>query len=92
MAFATSNVKLESMGSLWVLVGDFTASVGDADGTVAVSGARVYDAKFFDGNDTTPTTIPLSVKVSTNSTSGLSTVTINVSAGASAGRFMIVYR
>lgn len=92
MAFATSNVKLESIGSLWMMVGDFTANSGDADGTIVVGGARVYDANFIDGNDTTPTTIPLSVKVSTNTTTGLSTVTINVSAGVITGRFLIIYR
>ncbi len=91
MAFATSNVRLESIGSLFRMVGDFTSNVGDADGTVAVGG-KVYDKVFNDFSDTTPTTQPLPSKVSRNSTTGISTVTVNVSNGVTAGTFIIDYR
>ena len=92
MAFATSNVKLESDGSLWALVGDFTANVGDADGAVVVGGARVYSSSFMDGSDTTPGAGMLPVSVSTNTSTGKSTITVNVSGGVTAGRFKVVYR
>lgn len=92
MAFATSNVKLESIGSLWSFVGDFTSSVGDADGTVTVGGARVYQAVFYDQSDTTPTTQALPVKVVEATTGSTSAITINVSNGVTKGRFLIVYR
>lgn len=92
MAFTTSNVKLESNGSLWQIVGDCTASVGDADGTISVGGARVYQAYFYDAADTTPTTQPLPIKISTNTTTGISIITINASNGITTGRFLIVYR
>ena len=90
MSFATSNVKTASAGNLNVLVGDFTAAVGAADGTITVGGARVYLSHFYDGNDTTPTTIPLPVKISLSG--ALSTVTVNVSGGVTAGRFIIIYQ
>lgn len=90
MAFATSNVQTANMGSLNALVGDFTATAGDADGTVTVGGARIYSAHFYDGNDTTPTTIPLPVKISLSE--ALSTVTVNVSGGVTAGRFIVIYK
>lgn len=92
MAFATSNVKYSSDGDLNRLIGDFTSSVGDADGTVSVGGARVYLAFFYDGTDTTATTQPLPIKISTNTTTGISTITVNVSNGVTAGRFYISYR
>lgn len=92
MAFATTNVKLESNGSLWQFVGEFTASVGDADGTVTVGGARVYQALFYDQSDTTPTTQPLPVKITEASTGKTSTITINVANGVSRGRFLVVFR
>lgn len=90
MAFATSNVQTASMGNLLALVGDFTADPGDADGTITVGGARIYSAHFYDGNDTTPTTIPLPVKISLSGI--LSTVTVNVGGGVTAGRFLIIYK
>lgn len=92
MAFATQNIKLESNGSLWQLVGECTSSVGDADGTITVGGNRVYQAYFTDVSDTTPTTQPLPVKVSESTTASTSTITINASNGITKGRFVIVYR
>lgn len=92
MAFATSNVKLESEGSMWALVGDFTANKGDADGTVVVGGARVYSTSFIDGSDTTAGAGFLPVSVSTDTTTGKSTITVNVSGGVTAGRFKVAYR
>lgn len=92
MAFATSNVKLESSGSLWQFVGDCTASVGDADGTITVGGARIYQAFVYDQSDTTPTTQPLPVKITEATTGSTSTITVNCSNGIVKGRFLIVYR
>lgn len=92
MAFTTSNVKASNDSDLNRIVGDFTSSVGDADGTITVGGARVYFAQFNDQSDTTPTTQPLPYKISTNTTTGISTITVNVSNGVTAGRFYICYR
>lgn len=92
MAFATSNIKLESSGSLWNLVGDFTASAGDADGSLSINGARIYQAYFYDQSDATPSQAVLPVKI-TEATSGTtSTITINVAGGVTRGRFIVVYR
>lgn len=92
MAFATQNVKLESNGSLWQLAGECTSTVGDADGTITVGGARVYQAFIYDQSDTTPTTQPVQVKITEASTGSTSTITVNCSNGIVKGRFLIVYR
>ena len=92
MAFATSNVKLESTGSLWYFVGDCTSSVGDADGTITVGGARVYQAHVYDQSDTTATTQPVPVKITEATTGSTSAITVNCSNGIIKGRFVIIFR
>lgn len=92
MAFATTNVQVGSIGDAWRLSGKFTSSVGDADGTVSVGGALVTSAHFYDASDTTPTTQPLPIKMSTNSTTGVTTITVNVSNGVVDGRFSVIYK
>lgn len=92
MAFAMQNVKLETNGSTWLLVGECTSSPGDADGTVTVGGNRVYQALFFDVSDTTPTTQPLPVKIVESITAPTSVITVNASNGITKGRFSIVFR
>lgn len=92
MAFATSNLSRGSAGDSWVLRGKFTASKGDADGTVTVGGALVHRADFWDTSISTPSQSRFPVKVSTNTTTGISTITVNCSSGATDGRFEIVYR
>jgi hypothetical protein len=47
MAFATSNVRRSVFGDLKVTAGDWTGSAGDANGTIAVEGGRVYLSEFF---------------------------------------------
>ena len=91
MAFAASNVKTISLGSVLGLAGDFTASKGDADGTVAVFGGRVYLCSFTDATGATPVNQSLPYGVTTNQTTNISTVTVNCSGGATAGRFIIIY-
>ena len=92
MAFATQNVKLESNGSLWQFVGECTSSVGDADGTITVAGARIYQAYIYDQSDTTPGGNPIVIKISEPTTGTTSTITVNCSNGITKGRFLIVYR
>ena len=89
-ALVVTVVSLSADGDLLRLVGDFTPNAGDADGTITVGGARVYLAHFYDQNDTTPTSLPFPVKISLSG--ALVTITINVSGGATAGRFYICYR
>lgn len=92
MAFATNNVKLESSGSLWYFVGECTSTAGDADGTITVAGARVYQAVIYDQSDTTPTTQPVPVKITEATTGTTSAITVNCSNGITKGRFVIIYR
>ena len=46
MAFATSQVKVESTGSHWRTTGKWTGAIGDAGGTISVPGMEVTDAAF----------------------------------------------
>lgn len=92
MAFATSQVGFGNSGDMNVLRGKFTASVGDADGTITVGGALIGDARFWDGSKTTPSQSEFPFTMSTNTTTGITTFTVNVSRGATNGRFIIRYR
>ena len=89
MAFATSNVKSQSMGSLSALAGDWTGTVGDANGTLTVGGTRIYSAQFSNQDAVTGevTFVPW-----TASTSGsLTTVTVYNHDTVATGRFLIIY-
>lgn len=92
MAFATQNVKLESLGSLWLLSGECTSSIGDANGTITVGGNRVYTAQGYDASAITPKGGDLTVSVNESTTGPTSSVSINCSEGITKGRFFIVYR
>lgn len=92
MAFATSLVNAGSDGDMSVLRGKFTASVGDSDGSVVVGGALIGDARFWDGSKTTSSQSEYPWTMSTDTTTGKTTFTVNVSRGATNGRFRVVYR
>jgi len=89
MAFATSNVKAVSFGSVLGLVGDWSGNAGDAEGTVTLKGGRVYLVNFYNQDATSgedrPT--PCSVAVS----SGTITVTVNNQSNVTNGRFTLIY-
>ena len=89
MAFATSNVKVVSMGSVNGLVGDWTGLVGDTSASIVVGGARVYLANFYDQTVSTPTNSPFPVSVSTSGE--LSTVSVNYAEDVTNGRFCILF-
>ena len=92
MAFTTTNVTLKSNGDSWALTGDFTAAQGDNSGTVSVGGARVHSAEFYNQDGDIGMQSKLESSVSTNTTTGISTVTVNTSANpVTNGRFRIVY-
>lgn len=92
MAFATSNIKLGTAGSSWSLSGDWTAAAGDTSGTVSIGGARVYSCEFHNQDGDSGMQSKMETSVSTNTTTGLSTVTVNLSANAvTNGRFRITY-
>ena len=91
MAFATQNVKYENAGSMNVLVGEFTASEGDAEGSIAVAGVRVYFANFYEQTSETSMQVsfPFDITVSGN----ISTITVNSGSQAvTDGRFFVVFK
>lgn len=89
MAFAATNTKFHSAGSMTIFAGDWTSAYGDNTGTVTVGGARVYMAQFSaqDGVTGELVNVPW-----TASTSGaLTTVTVYPHDAVSTGRFCIIY-
>lgn len=88
MAFATSNVKKDYFGSLKVITGDWTGSVGDAAGSISVEGGRVYLAEFNQQKTgARQERVPISVSVGEKTT----TISVYNQAEVSAGRFIIIH-
>lgn len=87
MAFATSNVKRHSAGSLNVLAGDWTSAYADDSGTVTVGGGRVYDANFSAQDAITGEVTELPWTASTSG--ALTTITCYPHDAVAQGRFII---
>lgn len=93
MAFTTSNVKLSSAGDMWRYVGDWTSAQGDTSGTIVVGGARVYSIDIASQDGDAGVFARNEYSVSTNSTTGKSTITVGLNANSvTQGRFSILYR
>lgn len=90
MAFATANVRKGVMGNLNVTAGDWSGSQADADGTITVSGGRVYFAQFSDQDSSGS---PVQMAPWWISATGTNTVTISIGnrSSVSTGRFLIVH-
>ncbi len=89
MAFATNNVRRSVFGNLKVTHGDWTGTVGDASGTIVVSGGRVWLVDFSIQDPGSPTEIvPTEVAVASGETS---TVTIHNHQTVTRGRFIIIH-
>jgi hypothetical protein len=88
MAFATSNVKRYVFGTLNVVAGDWTGSVGDNAGSVTVEGARVYLAEFSIQDSTTP----LEKADVYNASVGTTTTTLSIryNRTVATGRFLVI--
>ena len=90
MAFATTNVRLGSAGDKFRLTGNWTATQGDADGTVAVAGANVTSCTFNIGNSADGDR-PVPTQKSTNTTTGVTTITVRNADTVTDGYFSIEY-
>ena len=90
MAFATSNIRKGTCGDLKITAGDWTGSQGDASGTIAVEGGRVYAALFYTNDTVSPGNIP--VPATWPAASGATTtVTIHNRETVTIGTFMIIH-
>lgn len=90
MAFALSNVRSDTLGSIKVMAGDWSGAAGDADGSVTVAGGRIYDATFRDAGATTP--VDILYCTNTNVTTGTTTtITVPNRETVSRGTFIIFY-
>lgn len=88
MAFATSSVVRESGGSENVLKGTWTATVGDAAGTVTIGG-YVTDARFIDNASSGPYQ---NVPVNISNSSGTGTVTVYHAGTVTDGKFEVRFK
>lgn len=88
MAFATQNVQKSYFGNLKITYGDWTGSVNDVAGTIAVEGGRVYLAEFTDQDGSQP--YQIEVPVSVSSSNAITTVTVYNQSTVTLGRFIIV--
>lgn len=88
MAFATANTRGGTVGNLKMLAGDWSGSVGDAAGTITLSGGRVYLCHFENqDSDGTKQTLQPSVSIS----NGSITITVGNYSGVTDGRFVVIY-
>lgn len=93
MAFATSNIQSECDGSMWALTGSWSGNTADTTtGSIVVGGAKVSSVYICDNSPNNNTKNPMSFSVSTNTSTGLSTISWNYQEDVSSGVFKIVYR
>jgi hypothetical protein len=91
MAFATANVRRSVFGDMNITAGDWTASEGDAAGTIGVEGGRVYMANFTSQDSSGNIQIaPCRVSVSTSG--NVTTVTVYHQETVTTGRFLIIHK
>ena len=90
MAFATANVRNDVFGSLRVTYGTWSASVGDAAGTINVEGGRVWLANFT-SQDSSGNQTMRPLQVSTSTSGNVTTVTAYNLGGVTSGRFIIIH-
>lgn len=88
MAFATSSIVRETSGSVAVMRGTWTGTVGDSAGTVTGSGYAL-SAEFDDHNSTTP---GQAILPRISNSSGTWTVTVPYSQTVTAGTFKIEFK
>lgn len=90
MAFATSNVRKENAGSMKVTVGDWSAGVGDAAGTIGVEGGWVIPLFF--SFDTSGALQDVPTRVSPSTTGNVTTVTVYHIEDVTTGKFIIFHK
>ena len=87
-ALSTSNIQNTGIGGgRRLIMGDWTASLGDGSATVAVEGRKLYGAQFltFDADD--GSSVPItSVRVS----GGIITITLSTVVAVTAGTFSLI--
>ena len=90
MAFATTNVVRNNLGSASEFAGEWSSSVGDAAGTVAIGG-RVLEADFYE-NVSSGAYQPPKVPVSWSQSGSTTTVTVYHQGAVTTGYFSIKFK
>lgn len=88
MAFATSNLVVRCGGNTRLLTGNWSASAGDAPGTIVIGSGNVINAEFDPRLSTGPSEFPA---VATSVTNGQTTVTVYHHQTVTNGTFEIEY-
>jgi len=91
MAFATSNVQIDYLGSLKALHGTWSGAAGDSNGSVTVAGGIVYGASFT-SQDSSGAHIMWPVRISTSTSGANTTITVYNTADVTAGRFIVWFK
>lgn len=91
MAFATSNVRLDSSGSSWDLTGAWTGNSEDASGTITVGGAKIIACNFYNLDATSGEDRPTPCSASTDTTTGITTITVHNHSNVTNGIFSVRY-
>ena len=89
MAFATANLRSGTFGQLKMLAGDWSGAVGDAAGTVTLSGGRCYSARFQNHDNDAGKLTESPTRISESA--GTITVTVTNIEAVTDGRFVIIY-
>ena len=89
MAFSTSNVQSTVFGNMHITYGQWSGAVGDAAGSITVSGGQVWGCFFVSQDSSGAYMVPTPVKYSVSGTAGVLTVTIYNITSTTAGRFMV---
>jgi hypothetical protein len=90
MAFATTNVRKDTFGSLKVTAGQWSGADGDAAGSFKVEGGVVYLC-LFTSQDASGNQILYPIPYSVSGTSGVVTITVANYAGVTAGSFVVIH-
>lgn len=90
MAFSTSNVQRTVWGNMRIMYGQWTGAVGDAPGTITVSGGQLWLSVFNTNLSTGPQQVPSLVSEGPTGTTGILTLTIPNQNTVTAGTFMVV--
>jgi len=88
MAFATANLSRDGAGSMAVLRGQWTGTIGDANGTVTGNG-YCHDATFRPNTTTGPSNV---IQTRVSNSSGTWTVTVPYQETVTAGTFRIEFK
>ena len=89
MAFATTNVRTVSFGSVKAAIGHWTGSEGDASGTLTLNGGDTLFINFVNEDATSQENKVVPYSVSTSDS--VITITVYNHSAVTRGRFLVIF-